>query len=311
MAESLVTFERKPEGRYLIAGWRRQWSDGGGISGGLPEYLIDKMGALKIGEMGRTVSELCYPFQVAGTHDTYRPKTSYLEGLPASPLQRENGFYDAGNGLILFLGEEPWLQVELYASAFFQGIRELGISETVAVEGVNGAVPPDLERRITCVYSKAEMKETLEKFGVQFSSYGSQGSRGPTIAMALITLAHYEHQDVEIFRLGAMAPLYPFTTEDREQVGIKNDHQSYYDIMRRIRSIFGLELDLSELQLMGQSESRELAEKLEQISEGRSEAKQLIDKIREDFEYTPFVEPANLDPALDDALNAILRGLDP
>ncbi len=311
MAESLVTFERKPEGRYLIAGWRRQWSDGGGISGGLPEYLIDKMGALKIGEMGRTVSELCYPFQVAGTHDTYRPKTSYLEGLPASPLQRENGFYDAGNGLILFLGEEPWLQVELYASAFFQGIRELGISETVAVEGVNGAVPPDLERRITCVYSKAEMKETLEKFGVQFSSYGSQGSRGPTIAMALITLAHYEHQDVEIFRLGAMAPLYPFTTEDREQVGIKNDHQSYYDIMRRIRSIFGLELDLSELQLMGESESRELAEKLEQISEGRSEAKQLIDKIREDFEYTPFVEPANLDPALDDALNAILRGLDP
>lgn len=311
MAESLVTFERKPEGRYLIAGWRRQWSDGGGISGGLPEYLIDKMGAQKIGEMDRTVSELCYPFQVAGTHDTYRPKTSYLEGLPASPFQRENGFYDAGNGLILFLGEEPWLQVELYASAFFQGIRELGISKTVAVEGVNGAAPPDLERRITCVYSKAEMKETLDKYGVQFSSYGSEGSRGPTIAMALITLAHYEHQELEIFRLGALAPLYPFTTRDSEQVGIKNDHQSYYDIMRRVRSIFGLELDLSELQVMGESESRELAERLKQISESNSEAKQLIDKIRDDFVYTPFVEPVNLDPALDDALNDILRGLDP
>ena len=87
MAESLVTFERKPNGRYLIAGWQRQWSDGGGISGGLPEYLIDKMSAEKIGEMNQTVSELCYPFQVAGTHDTYRPITSYLEGLPASPLQ--------------------------------------------------------------------------------------------------------------------------------------------------------------------------------------------------------------------------------
>ena len=62
---------------------------------------------------------------------------------------------------------------------------------------------------------------------------------------------------------------------------------------------------------MGESESRELAEKLEQISEGNSEAKQLIDKIRDDFVYTPFVEPANLDPALDDALNDILRGLDP
>ena len=260
--------------------------------------------------MDRTVSELCYPFQVAGTHDTYRPKTSYLEGLPASPFQRENGFYDAGNGLIIFLGEEPWLQVEPYASAFFQGIRELGISETVVVEGVNGAAPPDLERRITCVYSKAEMKMPLERFGVQFSSYGSQGSRGPTIAMALVTLAHYEYRDVEMFRLGAMAPLYPFTTRDSEQVGIKNDHQSYYDIMRRVRSIFGLELDLSELQVMGESESRELAERLVQISEANSEAKQLIDKIRDDFVYTPFVEPVNLDPALDDALNDILRGLD-
>jgi hypothetical protein len=26
--------------------------------------------------------------------------------------------------------------------------------------------------------------------------------------------------------------------------------------------------------------------------------------------YTPFVEPVDLDPALDDALNDILRGLD-
>lgn len=310
MSESLVNLERKPKCRYLLAGWHRQWSDGGGISGGLPRYLIDKLGADKIGEMNRTVSELCYPFQVAGTHDNYRPKTSYLEGLPNSHLQRENGFYDAGEGLIIFLGEEPWLQIELYAKAFFQGVSELGIEQTVAVEGVNGAVPPDLERRITCVYSREEMKGVLERYGVQFSSYGSEGSRGPTIAMALVTLAHYEYQEIEMFRLGAMAPLYPFSTGKNEQVGIKNDHRSYYDIMRRVRSIFGLELDLSELQAIGESESHQLAEKLEQISNTNSEAKQLIDKIRDDFVYTPFVEPVNLDPALDDALNDILRGLD-
>ncbi len=88
MADSLVTFESKPEARYLLAGWRWQWSNGGRISSGLPRYLIEKLEAQKIGEMDRTVSELCYPFQVAGTHDTYRPKTYYLDGLPASPLQR-------------------------------------------------------------------------------------------------------------------------------------------------------------------------------------------------------------------------------
>ena len=310
MADSLVTFESKPEARYLLAGWRRQWSNGGRISSGLPRYLIEKLEAQKIGEMDRTVSELCYPFQVAGTHDTYRPKTSYLEGLPAGPLQRENDFYDAGNGLIIFLGEEPWQQIELYARAFFQGISDLGISQTVAVEGVNGSAPPDLERRINCVYSKTEMKETLERYGVQFSSYGSEGRRGPTIAMALVTLAHYEYPDVEMFRFGAMAPLYPFTTREKEQLGINIDHQSFYDIMRRVRSMFKLDLDLSELRTMGESESNQLAERLEEIGEANAEAKQLIDRIREDYVYTPFVEPVDLDPALDDALNDILRGLD-
>ena len=310
MADSLVTFESKPEARYLLAGWRRQWSNGGRISSGLPRYLIEKLEAQKIGEMDRTVSELCYPFQLAGTHDTYRPKTSYLDGLPASPLQRENAFYDAGNGLIIFLGEEPSHQIELYARAFFQGISDLGINQTVAVEGVNGSVPPDLERRINCVYSKAEMKETLERYGVQFSSYGSEGRRGPTIAMALVTMAHYEYPDVEMFRFGAMAPLYPFTTREKEQLGINIDHQSYYDIMRRVRSMFKLDLDLSELRTMGESESNQLAERLEEIGEANAEAKQLIDRIREDYVYTPFVEPVDLDPALDDALNDILRGLD-
>ena len=74
--------------------------------------------------------------------------------------------------------------------------------------------------------------------------------------------------------------------------------------------MFKLDLDLSELRTMGESESNLLAERLEEIGEANAEAKQLIDRIREDYEYTPFVEPVDLDPALDDALNDILRGLD-
>ena len=55
------------------------------------------------------------------------------------------------------------------------------------------------------------------------------------------------------------------------------------------------------MQAIGESESCELAEKLEQIGEGHSGAKQLIDNIRDDFSYTPFVEPLDLDSVLDDA----------
>ena len=273
MPDELVIFSEKPNAKYLIAGWRRQWSDGGRVSGGLTRYLIEKLGAKKIGEMSPAVSNDCYPFQVAGTHDTFRPLAAYEDGLPTKDMYRENYFYDAGNGLIIFRGEEPWFHIEIFGQAFFQAVSELGSKTTVAVEGVNGPVPPEMERRVTCVYSKAEMKEDLEKIGVQFSSYGSEGRRGPTIAMALVTLAHFEHPDVDMFRLGSMAPMYPFSTSNNEQVGITRDHRSYYDIMRRLKSMFDLNIDLSELQELGEAESKQLTETLETISSNNREAR--------------------------------------
>lgn len=309
MTDQLVTFQERPSARYLIAGWRRQWSDGGGISGGLPRYLINKLSAQKIGEMDPEVSSLCYPFQVAGTHDTFRPLVAYQDGLPSQAMHRENYFYDAGGGLIIFLGEEPWFRIDVFADAFFQGLKELGIQQTVAVEGVNGPVPPDLERRVTCVFSKPEMRHTLERYGVQFSSYGSDGPRGPTIAMALITLAHFEHPEVEMFRFGSMAPMYPFLTANNEQFGIGRDHRSFYDIMRRLKSLFKLEIDLSELQALGEAESRELQNRLEALSNANSDVKQVIDSARADFSFTPFDELVELDPALNKTLEDILRDM--
>ena len=309
MADQLVVFQEKPSAQFLLAGWRRQWSDGGGISGGLPRYLIEKLDAKKIGELGPTVSDLCYPFQVAGTHDTFRPLVAYEDGLPSRPMHRKNDFYDAGNGLIIFRGQEPWFRIDVFAEAFFQAITELGIKQTAAVEGVNGPVPPDLERRITCVYSKPGMREMLDKHGMQFSSYGSEGRRGPTIAMALITLAHYQYPDIEMFRIGAMAPMYPFVTSSNEQVGISRDHRSFYDILRRLRAIFKLDIDLAELQVLGDAESKELQEQLDKISSSNPEAKQLIDSARADYAFTPYVETVELDPSLDKTLDDILRNM--
>ena len=88
--ELLTLDDEKPFAQYLIAGWKRQWSDGGEISGGLPQYLMEKLGARKIGEMGKEVSTRCYPFHVAGTHDAYRPGAAFRDGLPSKAMYREN-----------------------------------------------------------------------------------------------------------------------------------------------------------------------------------------------------------------------------
>ena len=307
MADELFLLNEKPLANYMIAGWRRQWSNGGRISSRLPRYLIDKLGAKKIGELGPKVAKLCYPFQVAGTHDVYRPAAAFNNGLPSQSMHRDNEFFDAGDGLIIFLGEEPWQRIDVYAEGFFQSIKELGIKQTVAVEGVNGPAPPDLERRITCTFSKPEMKETLERYGVQFSSYGSDGRRGPTIGMALVSMAHFDYPDVEMFRFGAMAPMYPFVAGSNQQLNIPIDRKAFYDIMRRLNSIFNLSVDLTELKALGDVESQELMATLERIGSSNTEAKQIIDQVRSEYSFTPFVERVDLDPALDQTLEEILR----
>ena len=309
MADELVIFEQKPAAQYIIAGWRRQWSNGGRISSGLPRYLIEKLNAKKIGELGPQVSTMCYPFQVAGTHDAFRPVAAFKEGLPSESMHRENYFFDAGNGLIIFLGEEPWYRLDLYVQGFFEAIKQLGVKQTVAVEGVNGPAPPDLERRITCAYSKAAMKEDLERFGLQFSSYGSDGRRGPTIGMALVSMAHFEYPDIEMFRLGAMAPLYPMLSSSNQQLGITRDHRSFYDIMRRLNAMFDLTIDLNELKSLGDAESGELQTNLAKLSESSREARQVIEQVRSEYSYTPFEQRVELDPALDQTLEDILRNL--
>ena len=307
MSDELIIFEGKPQAQYLIAGWRRQWSDGGEISSGLPRFLIDQTGAKRIGEFGPQVFKMCYPFQVPGTHDMYRPRVEYRDGLPTGEMRRENYFYDAGNGLIIFLGEEPWSRMDIYGEAFFQAIKELGVSQTVAVEGYNGAAPPELERSVSCIYSHADMKDRLDKLGLRFSNYGSQSRNGPTIGMALVTLAHYQHPEIEMFRLGAMAPMYPFLTGKNDPVGISKDHRAFYDIMRRLRSMFNLDIDLSELITKGDAESRELQEALDKLASSNPGAKEVIDRVRSDYSVKPFEETVELDPALDRTLDDILR----
>ena len=103
--------------------------------------------------------------------------------------------------------------------------------------------------------------------------------------------------------------MFPFSTSGKDHVGITRDHLSYYDIMRRLRSMFKLDLDLSELLQLGEDECRQLEETLEKISSSNREAKQLIDSVKSDYSFTPYVEPVDLDPVLDQTLEDILRNM--
>ncbi len=310
MAEPLISLDETPQARVLIAGWRRQWSDGGNISSGMPRWLIDKLSARRVGAMSEEISRMCFPFQVAGTHDTYRPRAAFEDGLPSQPMRWENAFWDAGDGVVIFLGIEPWYRIDLYGQAFFEAVETLGSPKIAAVEGYNGPAPPELERRISCVYSKASMAETLREHAMLFSSYGSSQRQGPTIGMALVSLAHYQHPEVEMVRIGAMVPMFPFSGSSGGQLGITTDHRAFYDIMRRLRALYSLDIDLADLRPRYEEEASRLQESLDRVADRNEEARRYIERVRNEYQFQQFVEPVALDPGLEGTLADILGQFD-
>ena len=90
-------------------------------------------------------------------------------------------------------------------------------------------------------------------------------------------------------------------------MGISRDQRSFYDIMRRINSIFALDIDLSELHRLGQAESQELVDTLEKSEARTPLPRELIERAHTDFNYVPFQPTVELDPALDNFLEDILR----
>ena len=88
-----------------------------------------------------------------------------------------------------------------------------------------------------------------------------------------------------MLRVGAMAPMYPFLTANNDPVGINRDHRAFYDIMRRLKAMFDLDIDLSELLSLGEAESQELVETLQKIAETNPTAKELIERAKQDYKF--------------------------
>ncbi|MCP5096942.1 MAG: PAC2 family protein [Chloroflexi bacterium] len=283
----LVEFwdEPKAEKVYMIAGWR-QWADAGSISSTMPEYLIDQTGAKKIGAIKPGGY---YIFQVPGTHHLLRPVIKLEDGYRQSLEIRRSEFYYAGDektGLVIFLGDEPHLNVDGYANAFFEAVHRLNVSRVITVGGVYGPMPYEKDREVSCVYSLPSMKDELKEYAVRFSNYEG----GATIGSYLVDQA--ERELVELLAFYAFVPAYDFGQAKFLPQGIQidQDYKAWYDLMRRINHMFGLSFNLSDLEqktqlLMNAMEEQfaELESKIPQL-----DVKAYLDKVDQEFTERPF-----------------------
>ena len=300
MNELLTFWEIPTAGRYMIAGWH-QWADAGSISSGLPQYLIDESKARKIGEAR---PDSFYLFQIPGTHHFLRPIVKLDEGHRVSMEKRKNEFYyagDAGKGFFIFLGEEPHQNEDQYVGMFLDAVEELGIKRVAILGGVHGPVPYDKDREISCVYSLPEMKDELERYAVRLSDYEGGATIGAYVAHKA------EERGLEVVVLYAFAPSYDFSEGDvlTQRLAMEEDFKSWYDVMVRLRHMFGLEIDLSDLERRSQELTLSWHEKIDQLKKmPQLRVEEFLAQVNEEFTERTF-EP--LSHVWEDALGEIFE----
>lgn len=299
MNESVELFQRQvAEETYMIAGWR-QWADAGSVSSGLPRYLINLTGAKKIGQIK---PHGFYFFQVPGMHYFLRPEIKLEEGYRRELTVRKNEFFYTGDdrkGLVLFLGEEPHMNVEGYAVAFFDVVQALGVKRVGVVGGVYGPVPYDRDREVSCVYSLPRMKDELSRYAVRFSDYEG----GVSIGSYLADLA--EQRGIEYFSWYAIVPAYDFSqvAPNLQGIGIETDLRAWYELMRRFKRMFGLRLDLSELEQQSTELTAAMQAKMDELERQYPQLGEHLEKLFRDFTETPYTP---LDDVWAEALGDVL-----
>jgi predicted ATP-grasp superfamily ATP-dependent carboligase len=286
MSDAVEILERpEAEDMYMIAGWR-QWADAGSTSSGLPEYLVEQTGARKIGSIR---PDGFYLFQIPGTHDLVRPIVKFDQGYPEKLETQHNDLYYAEHnqhGLLIFLGDEPQMDIERYAQSMLHIVKTLGVKRIIGLGGVYGELPYNKERMISSIYSRPEMKEELQNIAVNLSDYHGGASVGSYICR------RSGEQGIEYVSFYAFVPAYDFSNVSQvaNSIRIENDYMAWLGIMQRINHMLQLEFDLTDLE----EKSKELIELFDaRIEELDEESPQLgvrdyISRLSDEFVPIPF-----------------------
>lgn len=285
----LVELWEKPRGaKYMIAGWY-QWADAGEVSSGLPHYLIERTLARTIGEIK---PDGFYLFQFPGTHDLLRPMVKLKDGYRVALEERRNEFFYADNddhSFLIFLGDEPHMNVEQYAEAFLDAVEALGVERVAIVGGVNGPMPYDKDRQISCVYSLPTMKDELQEYAVELSDYEG----GATIGVCLADKA--EERGIELFAFYAMVPAYNFSQSHSsvQRISAEEDYKAWHDLMKRLDYMFGLNLDLSDLEQQSETLISAWDTRIARLEREMPDlVREYLEEVNADFTEKPF-DPLN------------------
>ena len=164
------------EGATLVLAFSG-WMDGGDVSTGTVERLVDLLEAEAFAEID---PEPFYIYNFPGPMEVasiFRPHVEISGGLVQRIEMPRNRFYchQAGN-LILFIGKEPNLHWRDFGRCVFELADRVGVERILFVGSFGGSVPHTREPRLFITCTDEKILAEMEPFGLKPSDYEGPGS---------------------------------------------------------------------------------------------------------------------------------------
>lgn len=281
-----LNFSEIPEAGDLVmlTGWR-QWADAGSISSGLPLYLVQQ---LKAHQIGAIAPDGYYIFQIPGTHDLVRPVVKFDQGHPEYLQSRRNEFFYApprkGPGVVIFLGDEPHLDVDRYVDTLMEAARTLGVRRIVSFGGVYGELPYDKERPVAGIYSLTRLKDELSTYAVDMSDYHGGASIGSYVCKRA------GEKGVEFIGFYAFVPTYDFSgiAQAGKAIRVETDYLAWLGVMRRVNHMLRLDFDLLDLEEKSRRLVKLIDAKVDEIEQANPQAgvRDYLKHLSDNYEET-------------------------
>jgi proteasome assembly chaperone (PAC2) family protein len=248
----------------MIAGFSG-WMDGGEVSTGTVEYLVEKLDAqpfARIAPDNFFISNFPASMEAASL---FRPHVKIENGLITEFEEAENlFFYSEAENLILFTGKEPNLRWHEFGDSFFALAAAQHVSRIVFAGSVAGSVPHTRNPRFHFSVSDAAMIDELARFDMAPSNY-----EGPGSFMTWLTL-EAGPRGIPVASLVAEVPAY---LQGRNARCVEA-------MVSRIKAVAGLGIAVDDLKIL----SLEFEKQVSEVVKTRPELAELIAGIEKEYD---------------------------
>lgn len=245
------------------------WMDGGEVSTGTIQWLVDSLGADPVAEIP---PEGYYIYNFPGTMDVsamFRPHIRIHDGLVETFEPPSNTFYhDQTNDLLLFNGKEPNLNWESFADALIAFAVNSGVTSVFFIGSFAGMVPHTRDPRLTGSVSDEALKSILAQHGFGFTNYEGPGS------FASFMMTRAGQRGLRMASLVAEIPPY-----------IQGANPRCIDaVARKLCAVLRIQADFQSLRSLGDEWERRVDEVLAE----KGDLSEYIEKLEEGYDHEVF-----------------------